>query len=69
MSESDWYMDQLSKYKGWTVFDCLHADPGDDDEGFFALILQNSESHEKVAVWFYSDDEGNAPGSFMIQEM
>ena len=39
----------------------------DNENAFFGLQLKLS-SGELRAIWFLSDDEGNAPGSFSIEE-
>jgi len=56
-----WYTNQLKAFQGWTV---LGAE--DDDEGYYCLVLENPETKELGLIWFYSDDEGNSPGSFEI---
>jgi hypothetical protein len=60
-----WYTDRLNAFISWTVVGTSIED--DVDEGYFALRLRNPETGEDALIWFYSDDEGNNPGSFDIQ--
>jgi hypothetical protein len=39
-----------------------------EGEGFFGLQISLPDKSKKV-IWFLSDDEGNAPGSFEIQNV
>jgi hypothetical protein len=37
-----------------------------DADGYIGLIFTKPDA-SRVVIWLYSDDEGNAPGSFEIQ--
>ena len=56
-----WYTKQLDRFKGWVV---IGTTTGDD--GYYALLLKDPKTDELGAIWLYSDDEGNMPGSFEI---
>ena len=56
----NFYVEQLAKFVGYKVSGVVSS-----PDGFFGLKLKSGKS-EKI-VWFLSDDEGNAPGSFEVQ--
>jgi hypothetical protein len=60
------YMNELNEFHDWVVAGTTQAQ---HSKQFYALLLRNPETHEKVAIWFYSDDEGNQPGSFVIETL
>ena len=57
MNEAEFYLKRLERFVGKKVEGLAQ-----DDEGYFGLVIDGQ------ILWFFSDDEGNAPGSFEIQK-
>lgn len=56
------YTDQLAPLIGAKITAAVA-----DSEGFYGLSLTMPNGNRKV-LWFLSDDEGNGPGSFTIED-
>lgn len=59
----DFYVKQLSQVVGGTITTVAV----DDENEFFGLSIAMPDGSRKV-LWFLSDDEGNGPGSFDIED-
>ena len=59
-SDTPFYRNQLKE-----LIDFQITGVNQDHEGYLCLILQ--KGNYTKALWLYSDDEGNNPGSFEIQ--
>ena len=66
MGKAAWYLKQLAPLVGGMIIGL--TEDISDDEGFFGLIVHQKDG-STVVVWFYRDDEGNGPGSFIIDDM
>lgn len=61
-STVNFYLKQLNPLVGGTIQGFVK-----DCQGFYALVIETPDDHIHY-LWIYSDDEGNNPGSFMIQD-
>ena len=61
--QADFYISQLKCLTDGKVIGFIK----DKNSEYYGLIIKN-KTGEKKAVWLYSDDEGNAPGSFEITD-
>lgn len=59
----DFYIKQLIPTVGATIVGVVN----DPDGEFFGLSLRLKGGAKKV-LWFQSDDEGNGPGSFSLED-
>lgn len=59
----DFYVKQLSQVVGGTITTVAV----DNENEFFGLAIAMPDGNRKV-LWFLSDDEGNGPGSFDIED-
>jgi hypothetical protein len=59
----EFYKKQLSPLIGGKITSVVQDNEGE----FFGLNISMKE--KEFIVWLLSDDEGNSPGSFEIQEM
>jgi len=57
------YLNKLGDFLGAKITGLVEA-----EDGFYGLELTKPDG-KKVALIFFSDDEGNAPGSFEIQDL
>lgn len=60
---NDFYLEQLAPIVGATVTRLVT----DQDDEFFALRLQLKDGTHRT-LWLLSDDEGNAPGGFSLEQ-
>lgn len=59
-----YYVNQLQDLVGSRIVQTVQ----DNEEGFFGMIVSLPDGTKKV-LWFLSDEEGNAPGAFQIDDV
>lgn len=63
MSKARFYLDKLAPIMGATLTGRCTDEAGE----FYGLVF-TLEDGSKRTLWLQSDDEGNAPGSFSLEE-
>jgi hypothetical protein len=61
--KTKFYAKQLEPLINGTIQKIAHSQVDEFGNQFFGLIIHTANGKD-VTLWFLSDDEGNAPGSF-----
>ena len=64
--QTKFYTNKLKKLVGSKIESVTYAEEDNYGNEFFGLVIKLKNGKEKI-LWLLSDDEGNAPGSFDIQ--
>lgn len=65
IQDKDFYIKQLSPLVGGTITSIALDDVTDNFYAFLGLHIRKDGANH--LLWLLSDDEGNAPGSFLIE--
>ena len=66
---TNFYLEQLAVIVGGTVTGTVRSGVDETlDEEYFGLKIMGKDGKSKI-LWLLSDDEGNGPGSFEIEEV
>lgn len=68
LNNNSYHLNALEKLVGCQVTGLVVSEEDEFGDSFFGISLKNAEGKE-FYMFFLSDDEGNAPGSFEINEV
>lgn len=65
MSKKDYFVEELERLDGCKIVGVVVS--GEGYEKYYGLKIDDARREEGYLLWFIRDEEGNGPGSFLIE--
>ena len=66
MTEKDYFIEELERLDGCKIVGVVTGG-GKGHEKYYGLKIDDARREEGYILWFLRDEEGNGPGSFVIE--